>query len=694
MKLHLCPFLLFLFQQGTSAAAWKLEAPTTIGTGIFHPTKIEYTTLVNDEHFTSDTETLFKAALAQVGMLSITGIFSTEDVRRAKDQTLGWLHECAMQSQATKAHTYQDGTVRRTMATHTVPGGVQEIKHDTVSSKACDMFAENSKVFRSKVAEVTDIFAMRLSSILDVTYNELRPLLRTDGGYPFDSLADVVENGDHLEHFHSYRKQDGSSSEESETIEWHTDQGLFLAFTPGRAMSKQGIKKDSILTRGFYIELQDGSHAQVEFDNSDDLVFIIGDGMNQLINSRVSDHKILRALPHSLVMPDLVDYEARVWYGRMVLPPADALHPQHGITFSELREQMIDHSLSNASHIGCSSSMVARQLEETTCLGDSIYCWHRCMNQSAFGVSEDICADMNQVMNCTNPRGQFWDGKHGDFYPGCVDPDAIIATPYPTLPDYPRDNETCTNSSFVKFSSSEGYDHVYELPSGENAAMLMWSIVDGEVHGRITYNGLFGYLAIGFAEPEGDKNGMHGGKVFMAFPGGNYSAVTGLDLEMDPMIDEYIIDVNESSFRYWQSPYATAIRALSGGSAEVEVTECYSSLLFNATSISGQPLNVTGTDDLIWAANGVDYFAGYHGRNRARFVVDWVGGTGRVVLQEEPPVPAAAPKSDDHDADHDADHDHDEDTKVASLGLRLYSNGALTFSLATSIVVAVIFGTL
>ena len=67
----------------------------------------------------------------------------------------------------------------------------------------------------------------------------------------------------------------------------------------------------------------------------------------------------------------------------------------------------------------------------------------------------------------------------------------------------------------------------------------------------------------------------------------------------------------------------------------------------------------------MWAANGEDIFAGYHGDARGVFIVDWAAGN--VVLEvkddeEEEEEATEAPKDDDHsDHDHaDGEHDHDE----------------------------------
>jgi hypothetical protein len=454
--------------------------------GVFRPHRIAYEALVNEQGaFDSSTTqaSLFKDALTNVGMVSVTGIFKDSQVKK---ETLSWLHECAMESDATVEHTYPDGTVRRTMATHTVPGGVQTIDHKT-GKAACDSFSKSSDVFRSKVAEATRAFAARLSSVLDIKNAKEGPLLSTETEFSFATIADVVENGEHLEHFHSYQKPNDSQDED--TIEWHTDQGLFLVFTPGRKVHCPH-KEESSLTGGFYIEQEDGSQALVEFGDEDDLVFMLGDGVNQYVNSRVEAGSTLRATPHYLSMPDHSQDEARVWYGRMVLPPSNAVHPEHGMTFGQLRQKMIDASLSKtgsqeeeALSLGCSSSMVARELQEATCEGDTILCWHRCMSIPDWDVSEAFCESRNLKMTCTNVKGQLWDETHGDFFPGCVELDAELATPTPKMPNYPRDEDMCADALlWDEFSSSTGYDHEFDLVNriGAKIAKFMWSVEDGQ----------------------------------------------------------------------------------------------------------------------------------------------------------------------------------------------------------------------
>lgn len=484
-----------------------VAAASATAEGFFRPTRVSYEDLMSGDHVS--TKSTLAEALSTTGMISVTDIPDFQ----SKQEVMASLHGCAVKSKATEAHTFPDGTRRLTLATHSVPGsgGVQTVDHKS-DSNHCAAFDTASMSFRRTVATATQAFADRLAEAvsLEQPQGKGEPLLSTATNYPFHTIADVVKAGEHLEHFHSYQKLQESPEE---TIELHTDQGLFLAFTPGRLISQDDSTKTE-LTSGFFIETKDGSSVEVEFTDQDDLVFILGDGVNQYVNDRLSK-KPLRAVPHTLLLAPHGEAFSRVWYGRMVLPPADALHPVHDVTFGDLRQRMINASLDTTHNqdedtlgLGCSSTKVARELSETTCQGNEIYCWHRCMDATLQQVSSEICSSRNLELSCVNPRLQISDGvPHGDFYPSCADRAiAGVESPLPTLPEYPRVEEVCTPEEYAQFADSSGYDHFHEL---EGNATLMWSVEDGEVNGRIAYDGLFGWLAFGFAYPMGKKNGMH-----------------------------------------------------------------------------------------------------------------------------------------------------------------------------------------
>jgi hypothetical protein len=446
-------------------------------------------------------------------------------------------------------------------------------------------------------------------------------------------------------------------AQEGTTIDMHLDQGLFLVFTPGRIYDQ--VEDRLSMARDFFIQLPDQKvPVLVEFDVNDDLVVLLGDGMNQYVNNRRSnDNFQLRAVPHSLsVQPN---QQPRVWYGRMVLPPPTAVHPDHGISFGEIRQAMIEeNSLSEAvpetslSHLGCSGGHgAARQLEETSCESDSLFCWHRCMNLEQFDVSESICASQNLTLWCINPRGQLWDETHGDFYPGCIDPlTAVVATPFPEIDDYPRDVSVCSNESFAAFVDarqvSGGYEHSASI--ADNTAAFLWSViqvsdVDGSnvalredagqsvIKGEVVVNSLFSWISVGL---RGDEDfAMTGAHVLMAMNGGNYTPSLGVDMSMDPTYDEHVLG-DSTPFRTWNTPVPSDDMA--DPSVNIDEDGCFAALSFTTGSFAGKALNVSGVDRMIWAANGKDSFMQYHGRDtRGEFHVQWSDGTLTVPVVED-----------------------------------------------------------
>eukprot|EP00934_Nitzschia_sp_Nitz4_P003513 Nitzschia sp. Nitz4//scaffold195_size40117//37913//40184//NITZ4_007582-RA/size40117-snap-gene-0.11-mRNA-1//-1//CDS//3329540383//3503//frame0 len=652
--------LLFLASTSNGIGAF---ASSSVGgddnrSGAFQPFRVSYNSLVEDNKGeNTESDLLLLDALTNVGMVSVTNMPAS--FRQSKKETLEWTHPCVEASAATKEHIFEDGTSRKTIATHTVPGpgGIQAMDHGSSDHGPCANFDRASYEFRQEVDKTTRAFANRVSHLLDASMSG-EALLATEDGYEFKTVDDVVDNGEHLEHFHAYSltesgaAEDGSAPSlrgnraEDSTIEWHTDQGMFLVFSPGvLAASSENDKKakDTVRegTDGFFIQLSDGTVVGVDFEDEDDLVIMLGDGVNQVVNPRVADaeHK-LRAVPHALSMPAHSEEENRVWYGRMVLPPSSAVHPGHGETFGYLRQVLIDASTSKSGNdqidhlsLGCSSpSMFARQLETSSCEEGTMYCWHRCMALSDFGVSDEICS---LDLWCTNPRGQLWDDTHGDWYPGCLDSaTAPNASAYPVLPDYPRDEDICSETAYIAYLNSKASEYDFQA-NLTNGGTLLWSITeDDTIDGMLSYNGLFGYVAFGYAGDLSTRNAMYGSKLIMATPSLEYSPVTGFDFSLDAIVEEYMIGTS-SAFRHWQSPLTAVSRSELVSNSEsysVEETDCFTSMTFDTAGIYDMAFNISGSDEMIWAANGVDSFAGYHGSARGIISIAW--SEGSVTLED------------------------------------------------------------
>ncbi len=255
------------------------------------PTRIAYESLDGAKSPPS----LLLGGLTRDGIVSVTGIPNFNEVKRA---LMSHLHDCITSiddGDVVPTEHYRDGTTRRSFAASTDGAGPRPIKslEDFVASLppsesgSCGLFRDRLTTFRFAVDRVTGMFAERLSAEMGASLPA--PLLHTSdpAGRDYEDIAAVVAGGVHLEHFHSYQKEGDRAAMgvvadgivDGETIEFHTDQGFFIAFTPGLIVSPGGRLE---LSDGFYVQGTNGEKLSMEFTGEDDLVFMMGDGVNQM----------------------------------------------------------------------------------------------------------------------------------------------------------------------------------------------------------------------------------------------------------------------------------------------------------------------------------------------------------------------------------------------------------------------------
>jgi len=668
----------------------------------FIPTRIHYDDLVNERI------SLLDALEDSSGIISMTNL--PENFASVKNDVMSNLHSCILNQEQDRGEydvaeeSFPDGTVRRTLATATTSlEGPLDLKlHKTTSSStSCQSFEKNLELFRSIANMATNSFAKVLSKEMEPHLSKPLLIKRGNGEDSYDTIEDLVMNGEQLEHFHSYQKTEriGEEYDDDEmmrTIDVHADQGFFIAFTPGMMMSSNNKDNNAVASEGFYIVEDDSNKIPIQVDfniDTDDLVFMLGDGVNQYINNRLTDkensgRRHLRATPHAVSLKVHDDSQARVWYGRMVLPPKDALvaaeSTQTTLTYGDIRRRLVETPDAYIpAGMGCSSpTMRALQHgvhdEPGACEKGTLFCWARCMELADYNITEEMCEEQNLGLKCINPRGQLsTGGKHGDFWAACTNT-TLEVTDYPEIPQTPEGFNT--SAAWKAFVDDDVYDHSFNLTTeANNGVILQWSVVDQEqgfVKGRLAFNDIFGWLSIGFSHPEGRHNGMNGADILLALPGGNYTPRFGLQVpgktlpgtdeisveiskkksaaiatETNPegsTVYEYAINPEGSSFRHWYEPTENTTSATE--SMNVVVTEYATAMTWETNNINGKKFSMTGFDDLIWGGNSKDYHVGYHGRgNRARFYINWVTGEGRFWTKEE-----ELTEEDSHD-----DHDHD-----------------------------------
>ena len=333
------------FLVSTASCHSAVSASASAHSSTISPLRINYNILANSHHEDQHITTPLLDALRKgSGLVSITDI--PNNFHNVKLGLMSHLHDCitsiddnaagavdsSFSSVGIPTEYYQDGTLRKSLATSTLPNesGAQPIKileefiinrlapssYDTSSS--CIHFKDQLSSFRSTVDSVTKLFATQLSHEMEGTVflnssTSQQPLLRNSdpNGVDYMNINQIVNGGVHLEHFHSYQKkkkkvgvdntnnsnnniEDDSYYEEGDeekkkTIDFHTDQGFFIAFTPGMIVSPTtptiaAMQSQELpLSNGFYIQdITSGDRMHLVFTEEDELVFMMGDGVNQL----------------------------------------------------------------------------------------------------------------------------------------------------------------------------------------------------------------------------------------------------------------------------------------------------------------------------------------------------------------------------------------------------------------------------
>jgi len=551
-------------------------------------------------------------------MITVTGVPGLADLRRS---ALLGTHACSQAASAAKTITFDDGTTRTTLAAVTRGlGSMQDMELGDVSDfeKCPPSFRAAVADLRALVADVASSFVARVGDVFNTSDTAL--LWSMDGATKYSSFDDIVRGANHLEHFHSYRTSSTKNEKESTaediindgdamlSIDMHADQGLFIAFTPAFLTDDMGsVSTDN--AGEFLLQTRDGSVSTVDFGDGDLLVFMLGDGVEQYFNAKFNGPP-LWAAPHAMRMPQHNDNQARLWYGRMFLPPDEALNERQGKSFGRVREMMIEAVTSNGgvgTGMGCSRKLA--EVEQLECGDDAMYCWMRCMNYTT-EISPTACANKGLGLQCLSQRLQIWrpEDSHGDYNPACTDVTDDFVTPPPTIPD--RDESSCADG-FEDFIGKAEYDFALELEPGKH--WFLWSVKDGLLHAKLAYNDNAGWLAIGPMNASGKYGGMLGSHVVMG--------IVDTASADDPMafgapwvgtgVREYIIDEEKTAFRHWSEHYTPS----SLQDAEMTTTACYTAMTFKTASVAGWNLNLTqGTNNtLIWGSHTDTYLKGYHG---------------------------------------------------------------------------------
>eukprot|EP01039_Chlorochromonas_danica_P008457 gene8457-9323_t len=263
----------------------------------------------------------------------------------------------------------------------------------------------------------------------------------------YESFVHLMTEGEHLEHLHTYFSPTSASKLEATsaaTLNYHVDAGLMIAMTVGYYNPSE-VSEAS----GLYLELPDGSRSKV-LAKEDALIILMGDGAERWLAPVLG--KAFRAPPHALLADLPAESGAsRSWYGKMYLPPVDAIIPQEGISFASYHELEAKKSapLTTAEastadqlsallpsacggHLGLWGEQKNKKRYLSTvgnsCPSGEIWCWARCMDASTLPCGSDAVCWNNKDNEPMDPN-QMCMGGDDDTTNGIYCGPKCVSTP-------------------------------------------------------------------------------------------------------------------------------------------------------------------------------------------------------------------------------------------------------------------------
>ncbi|RLO10437.1 hypothetical protein DYB28_002607 [Aphanomyces astaci] len=267
------------------------------------------------------------AALKSTGLIALKNIPDYSTTRTAYMQAAA---ECVTAPHENVIHKrLVDGTQRRTLSTHADLDLVPESL-----TNACPDYVAALKAFNGVIDKAGVAFARALDATSTSIQNH--------------AVETVVTKGKNLEHLHAYASSAVSSPDSGAnssffprlvvmtpslelSLERHTDNGLFILMSAPKffdAASNQPVDNPDA-NAGLLVTLNGTDFRPVQKD--DELVVMVGQAFNEWGDF---GHRLLAVL-HAMVMPRSATPVNRIFFGRMVLLPEDAVMANTNTTFHE-----------------------------------------------------------------------------------------------------------------------------------------------------------------------------------------------------------------------------------------------------------------------------------------------------------------------------------------------------------------------
>lgn len=338
---------------------------------------------------------------------------------------------------------------------------------------------------RYQASRASNAFVLALDRLL-LSWGS-QAILSVKKGENYKTLASVIDDAKHLEHFHVYSKHGlQGNHEENESdfevidkaLDWHTDAGLFLAFLPAVSCTDLDKPDNSfrirIPTIGKKNEIDLGEEMQAIFPDEKNgeivVALMLGAGAENWLHTPTALQ--LRAARHAVRMSA---GEERAWYGKMHLVPEEAIIEQmpEPRTFDEMKKSVATNRYGNmdknneqsGTTIGCGNSfsqilslsshdgsnhnhndhISANQRDRLlTVAGDctnstNLFCWMGCRDTADNGVSFDENVKSGKSIYCLDPGTLSATDDLQKAVDACTNPMTKIVGGMHT-------NKNCTNS--------------------------------------------------------------------------------------------------------------------------------------------------------------------------------------------------------------------------------------------------------
>ena len=351
-------------------------------------------------------------ALTELGALQIQGVPNFREARLAALEPLAQCLSKENESKSTRM-VMSDGSPRVTIHAASKRG---------VASPFPSVCGDSAVALRAAIDQGTRRLLEALDKArLQKASSQLHPV---DTMRPYASFQDIQRYGEHLEHLHAYFSPPASSSSRPKTesslvpatVELHTDGGLLIAMTSGLYTFTGGAEQGP--EEGLYLSLPSAGDNKNQpllrvrsQDAQDNVVYLVGEAGSKWLAPVLG--RPLRAVPHKLVASMSPDTgSTRAWYGKMYLPPADAVVAPASQSYAAVRLQ-VNRALSGRGNATAtapqkgshsSSSLPAAcgpdqyLTSSTQCTADDgtsgVYCWMTCMSVSSLDCGNTaVCYD-------------------------------------------------------------------------------------------------------------------------------------------------------------------------------------------------------------------------------------------------------------------------------------------------------------